>query len=373
VNRRKFFALSGSAFIIGGATYYGFSDKNSYVRADEKNYTKIKFPFRPDEKEILSLASLAPSGHNTQPWFIKYAEPYHWIICNDKTKWLPAVDPAQRETILSIGAFLQNIEYAANSFGYNCDVDMLAKNNQDENVVSIKLSKVYNASKYDKAKIKQRRTVRSNYLNAVLKKEDSKFLTENESDFIGYHPNTSKEHIWLNEQTIEANKIQTIRNAAQNELADWTRFSNRDAEKYRDGLTPASMEIEGLSGWIVRNFYKKENVTKKSFREQSIDKVVKQVSQSAGWFIITSKDNTTGDLLETGKRMQRLSLKVKEKNIAIHPMTQIIEEAKTNKILNTSIGINEPVQFILRTGYLKNYPNPVSLRRSVESFIQTNY
>ena len=69
------------------------------------------------------------------------------------------------------------------------------------------------------------------------------------------------------------------------------------------------------------------------------------------------------------ERMQRLFLKVRGKGIAIHPMTQIIEEAATNKLLNNALGINEPVQFILRTGYLKNYPAPVTLRRSVDRFV----
>ena len=154
-------------------------------------------------------------------------------------------------------------------------------------------------------------------------------------------------------------------------MADWIRFSSKDAEQHEDGLTLAGMEIEGIPAWYLRNFYGKENVMKKSFREQSIDKVVKQVSQSAGWLLITSKDNSVTTLLETGKRMQRLFLKIRDKNIAIHPMTQIIEEGSTNQILNNSIGIGEPVQFILRTGYLKNYPNPVTLRRSVERFLRT--
>ena len=70
------------------------------------------------------------------------------------------------------------------------------------------------------------------------------------------------------------------------------------------------------------------------------------------------------------ERMQRLFLKVRGKGIAIHPMTQIIEEADTNKLLNNALGINEPVQFILRTGYLKNYPAPVTLRRSVDRFVR---
>jgi hypothetical protein len=37
-------------------------------------------------------------------------------------------------------------------------------------------------------------------------------------------------------------------------------------------------------------------------------------------------------------------------------MTQIIEEESTNQVLNSSIGIKDPVQFILRAGYLNKYP-----------------
>ena len=370
MKRRKFLGIAGGVIVIGGATYYGFSDKNNFVRANVKQDYDSKIPFKPDEKEILTLASFAPSGHNTQPWLVKYIAPYHWIIGNDKSRWLPAVDPTQRETILSIGAFLQNLEYAANNFSYNCQFNILATTNQDENIVDIKLTKVNGIIKYDIERIKQRRTVRSNYLNDVLKKEDRTYLINNEIDFVHYIPNSAKEHLWLNEQTIEANRLQSYRDVAQSELANWIRFSSKDAATNLDGLTLASMEIEGIPAWYLRNFYGKKEVMKNNFREQSIDKVVKQVSQSAGWIIITSKDNSLITLLETGKRMQRLFLKVREKGIAIHPMTQIIEEADTNKLLNNAIGINEPVQFILRTGYLKNYPAPVTLRRSVDRFVQ---
>lgn len=370
MNRRKFVTIAGSSIVIAGITYYLLSDKSNFVRADARPAETSKVPLHPDERTILFLASLAPSGHNTQPWFVKYVEPFHWVIGNDKSRWLPGVDPTQRETILSIGTFLQNLEYAATNLGYSCQFNILATSNQDENMVEAKLIKKENLAKYDIEKIKQRRTVRSNYLKEILKKEDLVYLLNEEADFIHYLPNTSKEHQWLNEQTIEANKIQSYRDAAQSELANWIRFSSKDAEKNADGLTLAGMEVAGIPGWLLRNFYGKENVMKKSFREQSIDKVVKQVSQSAGWLLITSKDNSVETLLETGKRMQRLFLKVRDKNIAIHPMTQIIEEEKTNKILHQSIGINQPVQFILRTGYLKNYPEPVTLRRSVNRFVQ---
>jgi hypothetical protein len=370
MNRKNFISIAGGTIIVTVTTSYLLSDKRNLLRTDIKPANDNKETLKPDEKEILFLASLAPSGHNTQPWFVQYVEPYHWIIGNDKSKWLPAVDPTQRETILSIGTFIQNLEYAASSFGYDCQWNLLAKTNQDERVMEVKLKKKQLKNTFDIAKIKNRRTVRSDFLSNVLKPEDIKYLVNSEPEFIHYLPVTTKESQFINEQTIIANRLQCDRNPAQQELADWIRFSTKDAEKYRDGLTTASMEIEGFSGWVVRNFYSKDNVMKKDFRETGLDKIKHEVSESAGWILITSKDNSVATLLETGRRMQRLFLKVREKSIAIHPMTQILEETSTRQTLNQSIGISENIQFILRSGYLKNYPSPVSLRRPVDWFIQ---
>jgi hypothetical protein len=104
---------------------------------------------------------------------------------------LPAVDPNQRETMLSIGAFIQNLEYAANSFGYACDWKLLATTNQDDRVMEVKLVKEKSIDTFEIAKIKSRRTVRSNFLSDVLKKEDIAYLVDLESEFIHYLPNTS--------------------------------------------------------------------------------------------------------------------------------------------------------------------------------------
>lgn len=370
MERRKFLKYTTGIVVIAGVTYYLISDTSTFERVDLVKNLKSKIPIEADEAKILVLASLAPSGHNTQPWFVKYLKPYHWTICNDKSKWLEGVDPTQRETILSIGAFVQNLEYAANNLGYDCQFAVLALTNQDVEILSVKLFKSSNVPKFDIQKIKLRRTIRSNYLNEILKKEDLNYLFENENDFVNYFPNTTKQHSYLNEQTIEANRIQSYRDTAQTELSNWIRFSNHDVEKYRDGLTPASMEISGISGWVVRNFYDKKSVLKTDFRDKSIDTVIEQVSQSAGWIVITSQDSSVASLLETGKRLQRIWLKVRERNIAIHPMTQILEEEKTRKDVNRSIGIIKNIQFLLRVGYVKNYPEPVTLRRPVDWFLR---
>ncbi|MFC0773347.1 nitroreductase family protein [Terrimonas alba] len=190
---------------MAGGVFYLFSDKNNFTRSDINAKPSGKISLRPDEREILYLASLAPCGHNTQPWLVNYIAPYHWIIGNDKSKWLPAVDPAQRETILSIGAFMQNLEYAASHFGYACRWNIIAANPEEKNIAEIKLIKTGSVPGYNIEKIKLRRTLRSGYSNDVLKKADLNYLTNEDTDLFHYFPNTAKEYQWLNEQTIEAN------------------------------------------------------------------------------------------------------------------------------------------------------------------------
>jgi len=371
MNRRKFLRISGVTIVVASVGTYLLSDKTNFLRSDFEDNSIERFSFQPGEKEILYLASLAPSGHNTQPWFVHYIEPYHWIIGNDKSKWLPAVDPSQRETVLSIGAFIQNLEFAANNYGYICTFNLLAATNQDEDLMEVRLHKSIGVPKYDTDKIRMRRTVRSGYLADALTKEDSAYLQSGETDFSHFIPHGSKEFKWLNEQTIEANRIQAYRNAAQKELSEWIRFSSREAKRHCDGLTTAGMELDGIAGWYLRNFYQQKNVMDNKFREHGIDKVKKQVSKSAGWLIITSKENSVAKLVETGKRLQRIFLKVRDRNIAIHPMSQILEEEETKTQVNATIGLNEEIQFILRLGYLKNYPDPVTLRRPVNLFVIT--
>ncbi|WP_223265220.1 hypothetical protein [Nostoc sp. 'Peltigera membranacea cyanobiont' 210A] len=65
MNRKKFIGIAGGTMIAVGTTSYLLSDKRNLLRADIKPENDNKKTLKPDEKEILFLASLAPSGHNT--------------------------------------------------------------------------------------------------------------------------------------------------------------------------------------------------------------------------------------------------------------------------------------------------------------------
>jgi hypothetical protein len=370
MHRRKFIGIAGVTLAGAAGATYMLADRHSVTRRDINAGESTGTSLHPDEKAILYLASLAPSGHNTQPWLVKYIQPFHWIIGNDKSRWLPAVDPNQRETILSIGTFLQNLEYAAEHYGYSSQFDVLAKSNQDENIVEVRLKRTTAIADYDIERIRSRRTLRSAFKKERIKKEDLIYLSGDGAADVHYFPLGSKENGWLKEQTIEANRQQTARDAAQRELSDWIRFSSKDAKTHCDGLTTAGMEINGFSGLFVRNFYEKKDVMSKGFRDKAIDKVREQVAHSAGWMVITGAGTTVALLIETGMRMQRLFLKVRTKGIALHPMTQILEEKSRETLLSNMGSITDPIQFLLRIGYVTKYPEPVSLRRPVDWFVK---
>ncbi len=216
----------------------------------------------------------------------------------------------------------------------------------------------------------QRRTVRAGYSRDVLREDDISRLVADEPDFIHYYPATGDVARFIDAQTIRANRLQAYRDPAQRELAEWIRFSSADARKNRDGLTTGSMEIEGLAGWVVRNFYGKASLLKNDFLERGIKQARLEVAASAGWILITSEDAAVSSLLETGRRMQRLFLKVRALGIGLHPMTQILEERATRALLPAAVGIGPHIQFILRVGYVADYPPPVSLRRPVAWFLR---
>ena len=361
--------MAGAALLIGGGAAYVLSDRRNLVRSDAPRSDATP-ALRPDEARILALASLAPSGHNAQPWFVRPLAPYHWIIGNDRRRWLPAVDPHQRETLLSLGAFLQTLEDASNAMGYACGWALLAKTNQDPEVMEVKLVRSRSQRSFDLANLKGRRTLRTGFEQRVLEQRDVVSLVAEESNLIRYLPSTSPEARLIGEQTLEANRLQAYRDPAQQELSEWVRFSTAEALKERDGLTTGAMGITGFSGWVVRNFYTRASVMKKGFREQAIAQVREQVSASAGWITLSSEDGSAAALIETGRRMQRLFLKVRERGIGLHPMSQILEEPSTQRALPAAIGLGDNLQFILRVGYTAAYAPPVSLRRPVAWFLR---
>jgi len=322
----------------------------------------------PVERSILCLASLAPSGHNTQPWTIKKNGPGRWIIGSSRERWLPAVDPENRELLLSIGAFLENFTIAAEHYGFRVATRVLAARGTAADIAEMTLSPAARReSNLDRLRL--RRTVRSGYQEREISSSDIARLSTFGEGRLHFFSRAGREGAFLAEGTIDANRIQAWRNPAQEELSRWIRWKDEDALRQRNGITPESMEITGMPGWFVRHFFDRDSVMSESFRNKTVDIARKQVRSCGGWFVLTSPDGGPASLLETGRIFQRIFLTVREMGVALHPMTQMLEESPWKERLAGEPGIPGTVRFILRTGYVRRYPDPVSLRMPLERII----
>ncbi|XER12012.1 hypothetical protein SATMO3_21980 [Sporomusa aerivorans] len=368
MNRRQFITYSGSALIMAGGfpLFQSLDQLQSTEREKTPAFTVV---LEPEIADILYLAALAPSGHNAQPWTVKMITSYHWIIGTDSSRWLPAVDPENREMMISIGAFLENLVTAASSHGYEAEIRIFAQSTKDPEIAAVKLHKLGQAANSLIQQIELRRTLRSNLITRELSGEDIRLITQGYQDDVLYYPRNSKESKVLAEATILANEIQAYRDSTQQELAGWIRWSNQDSRRYGNGLTAETMEIEGVSRWYVKNFYTYESVLKKEFRAATIKKVKEQTGTGSGWLVLTSKDTTVSELIRTGRNLQQIWLMVRDRNIALHPMTQAIEESATGKELPSILGITGNMQLLLRVGYVNHYPRPVSPRMSLQKII----
>ncbi|MBF0117608.1 MAG: hypothetical protein HQK79_02140 [Desulfobacterales bacterium] len=369
-NRRNFIkkALTISALAISGSSIlpscHGIKRANTPYK-----YSSLIPEIDRIKSKILYYASLAPSGHNSQPWYVKILSKKDWIICTDPKRRLPSVDPKNREMILSIGAFMENLSIAAASYGFEVNDQIIAKDTFDEEILKISLNKI-NPVDYPLERITKRMTAKNGYKSKELKNEDVKFLSEPLNNHLFYFPRNSEHGKCIEEGVIEYFKTQTYRDDAQKELAEWLRLTDEEANLKKDGLTLEGMGITGIAGWYVRNFVKPSDFMNDNFRKKGIEKIAKIAGQGAGWLIITSDGETVTDLINTGRRFERMALIARERMIAIHPMTQYLEEDKGQKIISKNHKDGFSPQFVLRVGYISSYPDPVSLRRPVSSFVR---
>jgi len=322
----------------------------------------------PDSAAILAYASLAPSTHNTQPWRVRIQEPGHWIIGSDPARRLLEVDPLNREMLLSLGAFTENLVLAAGALGHTAVTTIIAGNPFMPEVMDVRLTRAPAVS-YPFERITLRRTVRRNYRDRELAGDVVRTLLAPLGDGATFFPPISRPAAYLREAVVEAFRAQTYREQAQVELSHWIRFDDADVYRHRDGLTPASMELSSAAAWYARHFMSRDDVMTGRFRVEGIDIVAKQARHGGGWFVVTSDHWDVTSLLDAGRRFERMALLAREHGVAIHPMSQVLEEKPWQERLAVDMDVPGNPQFILRAGYVSPYPAPVSLRRPIASFV----
>ena len=123
-----------------------------------------RFPDAGTVRTVLSLASRAPSVHNTQPWrWLVGTQSLH--LYSDVSRQLPNIDPDGRDLILSCGAALNHCVVALAAVGWQAKVTRLPNPADPNHLATIELSRS-TADSLDTAlaaAIPRRRTDRRHY------------------------------------------------------------------------------------------------------------------------------------------------------------------------------------------------------------------
>ncbi len=178
---------------------------------------------------ILYYASLAPSSHNSQPWYVRVLSPNEWIVGVDPHRRLPAVDPGNREVMLSLGAFTENLSIAAHTFGLKAEMEVLAKDPFEQDVIKVTLKKAKPLD-YSLERITRRMTVKHGYLSNEIKAEDiSIHIHRNQFDCsiksIAFHVHQASQAAKTNGPRIISNpchqllRLQTIHSCQLSRIA----------------------------------------------------------------------------------------------------------------------------------------------------------
>lgn len=299
---------------------------------------------------ILERASRAPSGHNAQPWSVRIETDY-WVVSADPSRRLPAVDGDDRELMISLGAFVEALIVSGAADGLRFEPMVKAGE------VHLALTEMRPVDG-DVEELALRRTIRGPYEERPLEKSDVDAFSD-----AAYFARSNV----LREATVEANRAQAFRDDAQRELIEWIRWTKKEANTKRDGLSLAALGIPGVTAWIAETFLNKQRLLTKTSRESQAVDAGKAIDQSGGWLVITGTD-----LLDAGRRLLRLWLRARRRNVAIQPMSQALEESPWRETLGAQLGLTERPQMILRVGYGKSYPAPASLRRGLDAFVVTS-
>jgi nitroreductase len=79
----------------------------------------------------VAYAILAPSSHNTQPWRFLVSDS-EVLVCADRSRSLPVIDPYDRELVISCGAALFNLRVALARFGLATEIHLLPQANDPD-------------------------------------------------------------------------------------------------------------------------------------------------------------------------------------------------------------------------------------------------
>ena len=270
---------------------------------------------RPEAVELVRLASLAPNGHNTQPWCFRVGSGRIDVV-PDFTRRTPVVDPDDHHLWVSLGAAAETLAIAGAALGRPGEITL-----GPGGPVFAFTEAAARPDPLAEA-IPRRQSTRGLYDGAPLSPEDLEALRRAAAlPGVRMVPLTDPATLGrLRDLVLAGNTQQLTDPAFMAELRDWIRFNPRAAMVTGDGLFAAASGSPSLPTALGRALFD-QIVT--PAREN--ERYAAQMASSAGCAVFLSEAATPEGWMTVGRACQRFLLAATARGIRAAFVNQPVE------------------------------------------------
>jgi len=372
--RRAFMGLGGSTLLACAAPKILSGCRTSPAAAN-RSWTEPVGARAAEEPRLfaLSYALLAPSSHNTQPWFAELGDANRIHVYSDPSRRLPHADPLNRQLLVTLGAFIETCSIALTHDGFSVRIAPLADDSREaaiagkvpvasvelipggapreDSLFSAIVARHTNKRRYEAGRTVPGRDL--DVLAAAARREDCEL-----------HVLTDRARVQrLAELCREAMTLDVSDPERDQETAAWFRFSDAEIERKRDGFGLSQGGVGGFSKWVAETFLlgrKSAGEPSGTFAKKSVELCWGQASSASAFAWVTTAKNRGSDQLAAGRSYLRVQLAAEQLGIRSQPFSQLLQEypamMRLRQEFKSEFGVRpaDTAQMLFRLGYAES-------------------
>ncbi|MEM1161326.1 MAG: twin-arginine translocation pathway signal protein [Pseudomonadota bacterium] len=316
VSRRRILTVLGGGVIVaagGAGTFVGTRTPTKALApwGDAGSYDEPR-------RSALSYAILAPNPHNRQPWEVDLSQPDTVVIWRDKTRNLPETDPFDRQLTIGMGCFLELMTIAAAETGHKVEADLFPEGEAGP----VAVARFSEGATQDPlfAHVLDRRSCKEPFEPDAVPDAETARLAELADVY-----RDPERVAALRELTIDAIEIETTTYRTMKESVDLFRMGKAEINASPDGIDLGGPFLETLMlvGMLTREG--QLDPTSSEFA-QGMEMYHTMLRATPAYASIITAGNSRGDQITAGRRWLRLNLTTTGLGLALHPVSQALQE-----------------------------------------------
>lgn len=323
--------------------------------------TRSALKAQPETHDLIRFATLAPNGHNTQPWRFQVSAGQINIL-PDFARRTPVVDPDDHHIFASLGAAAENLVIASAARGRSGESSF---NGAGEGSLAFAFGGARAPERVLFDAIVRRQSTRSDYDGRPVPAGDLQTLAK-AAETLGVdlvlitdRPQMDR----VRDLVLAGNAAQLADPAFVRELKSWIRFSPREALMSGDGLFAPTSGNPALPDWIGPSLF---DLVFKADAEN--DKYARQIQSSAGIAVFLAEKNDKDHWVRAGRACQRFALQATALGMKLAFINQPVEVARLRPELAKLVGMpGRRPDIVMRFGYGPTLQ--FSARRAVDTVL----